>query len=183
MAKKTTKKTTTKRKTTTKKAPAKAAPRKSASAARAEGGAKTKRALGNAKKTVASNLKAIAAADQENAKKRDARKAAPDGLTASDQAMARSAKPRRTKKAPKADTRKKRVSGLDIAATVLAKASEPLSAKTIAERAIAAGWKTTGKTPEATLYAAIIREIAKKGKDARFKKTDRGRFTATGKGA
>jgi len=27
-----------------------------------------------------------------------------------------------------------------------------------------------------TLYAAIIREIAKKGKHARFKKVDRGRF-------
>jgi len=70
----------------------------------------------------------------------------------------------------------KRVSGLDLAAKVLAEAKEPLQAKTIAERAIAAGWQTTGKTPHATLYAAMIREIAKKGKDARFKKTDRGLF-------
>ena len=37
-------------------------------------------------------------------------------------------------------------------------------------------WSTGGKTPHATLYAAIIREIAKKGKDARFRKVDRGRF-------
>jgi len=72
----------------------------------------------------------------------------------------------------------KRASGLDLAAQVLAKAGEPLSAKAIAERAIAAGWKTSGKTPHATLYAAIIREIAKKGKDARFIKTERGRFAA-----
>ena len=35
---------------------------------------------------------------------------------------------------------------------------------------------TSGKTPSATLYAAIIREISKKGKDARFAKVDRGRF-------
>ncbi|QKK08459.1 MAG: hypothetical protein HND58_09905 [Planctomycetota bacterium] len=88
-------------------------------------------------------------------------------------------------KAPK-ELKPKRVSGLDLAAKVLAEAGEPLNAKTIAERAIAAGWKTSGKTPEATLYAAIIREIAKKGKDARFAKHDRGLFAAaptSGKGA
>ena len=38
-----------------------------------------------------------------------------------------------------------------------------------------------GKTPEATLYASIIREIAKRGKESRFKKTGPGKFTATGK--
>jgi hypothetical protein len=35
-----------------------------------------------------------------------------------------------------------------------------------------------GKTPEATLYAAIIREIAAKGTAARFKKHERGVFVA-----
>jgi hypothetical protein len=34
-----------------------------------------------------------------------------------------------------------------------------------------------GKTPSATLYSAILREINVKGKDARFKKTERGKFT------
>ena len=33
-----------------------------------------------------------------------------------------------------------------------------------------------GKTPHATLYAAMIREIAAKGKDSRFQKTERGKF-------
>ena len=79
-------------------------------------------------------------------------------------------------------TKPKRLSGLDLAAKVLVEAKQPLQAKAIAERAIAAGWKTNGKTPHATLYAAMIREIAKKGKDARFVKTDRGLFAA-GKGA
>ncbi|MCC6910180.1 MAG: winged helix-turn-helix domain-containing protein [Phycisphaerales bacterium] len=87
----------------------------------------------------------------------------------------------------KAETkpRKKRegLSGLDAAAQVLGRAKEPLDAKTIAERAIAAGWKTNGATPHATLYAAMIREIAAKGKDARFAKVDKGRFTAAGKEA
>ncbi|MBZ0268566.1 winged helix-turn-helix domain-containing protein [bacterium] len=87
----------------------------------------------------------------------------------------------KTAKAPK-EAKPKRISGLDLAAKILAEAKEPLNAKTIAEGAIAAGWKTSGKTPEATLYAAIIREIAKKGKDARFAKHDRGLFTAA-KGA
>ena len=36
-----------------------------------------------------------------------------------------------------------------------------------------------GKTPEATLYAAIIREITAKGEKARFTKVDRGMFTST----
>ena len=36
-----------------------------------------------------------------------------------------------------------------------------------------------GKTPHATLYAAIVREISTKGKDARFRKVDRGRFALT----
>ncbi len=73
------------------------------------------------------------------------------------------------------------LSGLDAAAQVLGRAKEPLDAKTIAERAIAAGWKTNGATPHATLYAAMIREIKAKGKDARFAKVDKGRFTAAGK--
>jgi hypothetical protein len=37
-------------------------------------------------------------------------------------------------------------------------------------------WTTKGKTPAATLYAAILREIQKKGSEARFKKVDRGQF-------
>ena len=72
----------------------------------------------------------------------------------------------------------KRPSGLDLAAKALAEAGEPLNAKQIAERAIAAGWKTSGKTPHATLYAAITREIKAKGDAARFAKTERGLFVA-----
>ena len=43
-------------------------------------------------------------------------------------------------------------------------------------------WRSPGvKTPEATLYAAIIREISAKGTEPRFAKHDRGLFVA-GKG-
>ena len=88
------------------------------------------------------------------------------------------AKPAENATRPKQATKPKRISGLDLAAKVLTDAKEPLQAKAIAERAITAGWKTTGKTPHATLYAAMIREIAKKGKASRFVKTDRGLFAA-----
>jgi len=73
--------------------------------------------------------------------------------------------------------KKKRASGLDAAAQVLADAGEPMNCKTIVERMLAKGlWKTNGKTPAATIYAAIIREIATKGNKARFRKVERGRF-------
>jgi hypothetical protein len=35
-----------------------------------------------------------------------------------------------------------------------------------------------GTTPHATLYAAMLREIAAKGSDARFRKVDRGQFAS-----
>ncbi|MCA9292146.1 MAG: hypothetical protein KDA25_13520 [Phycisphaerales bacterium] len=76
----------------------------------------------------------------------------------------------------KAPAKPKRTSLLDAAAAILGKSPEPMSAKDLAERAIAAGWSGTGKTPHATLYAAMIREIAKKGDAARFVKVERGRF-------
>ena len=74
----------------------------------------------------------------------------------------------------------KRVSLLDAAATVLAAAKEPMQAKAIVEQVVKRGlWKPgAGKTPHATLYAAMTREIAAKGKDARFRKVDRGQFTS-----
>ncbi len=75
-----------------------------------------------------------------------------------------------------------KLSGLDAAAQILAKAKEPMGCKDMVEQAIGKGlWSPGGKTPHATLYAAIIREISKKGKDARFEKVDRGRFTLVGK--
>ncbi len=71
----------------------------------------------------------------------------------------------------------KRVGLLDAATQILAKVKEPMSCQTIVEHVIAQKlWSSKGKTPHATLYAGMTREIAKKGKDARFKKTGRGRF-------
>ena len=75
----------------------------------------------------------------------------------------------------------KRPSGLDAAAKVLAEAKEPLGAKEMVERMLAKGlWQTAGRTPSATIYAAIIREIAARGSDARFRKVERGKFEFAG---
>jgi hypothetical protein len=87
-------------------------------------------------------------------------------------------------KPPATPTKPKRVSALDAAAKVLAESEVPMRAKEMIAKMEASGlWKSPGgRTPEATLYAAITREIAAKGTKARFKKHDKGVFVA-GKGA
>jgi len=92
-----------------------------------------------------------------------------------------------TKKAKKASGEKKpkRVSALDAAAQILAKAGKPMrSLELIAAMAEQGLWKSPGgKTPHATLYAAMMREERDKGAASRFKKVDRGQFAFNGKAA
>jgi len=90
------------------------------------------------------------------------------------------AKPRKAATRAKRGDGEKKVSCLDAAARVLAESDEPMNAKEMIEAISAKGlWSSPGgKTPHATLYSAIIREIATKGDDARFRKTERGKFTA-----
>ena len=100
-----------------------------------------------------------------------------------------------TKKAPakkaagsipaKTTTKKKSVkklSCLDAASKVLVESKGPMTCKEMIEVMAAKGlWKSPrGQTPDRTLYSAILREIAKRGKDARFTKTQRGKFAAKG---
>ena len=95
---------------------------------------------------------------------------------------AKADKPAKKAKAPK-EAKEKKVSAIDAAAQVLAASKEPMNAKEMIEAMAAKGLWTSpgGKTPHATLYSAIIREIATKGKEARFVKKDRGQFAANGK--
>jgi hypothetical protein len=74
----------------------------------------------------------------------------------------------------------KKMSALDAAAKVLADAAEPLNCQEMIEAmAKAKLWSSPhGKTPASTLYSAIQREINTKGQDARFTKTERGKFAA-----
>lgn len=72
-----------------------------------------------------------------------------------------------------------KMSALDAAAQVLAAfGGKPMGLKElIVEMAEQGLWTSPGgKTPHATLYAAMIPEIGEKGKEARFKKVDRGQF-------
>ena len=63
---------------------------------------------------------------------------------------------------------------------MLATAKEPMTTRQMIELMAAKKMWTSpgGKTPRATLYAAIHREILKKGNEARFKKAARGKFAA-----
>jgi hypothetical protein len=80
-------------------------------------------------------------------------------------------------KTPAKDGGDGKLSGLDAAAKVLAEATEPLGCKQIVEQALAKGyWSSDGKTPWATVYSAILREIQQKGAESRFRKTARGKF-------
>jgi hypothetical protein len=84
--------------------------------------------------------------------------------------------PAKTKK-PKTDAK---LSALDAAAKVLADTGEAMNTKAMIEAMAAKGLWTSpgGKTPHATLYSAIAREINEKGADARFVKVERGQFAA-----
>ena len=120
--------------------------------------------------------------------KKPAKKPAKQNARASNRAPStaknRAAGARSAATRPPKPPRPPRPSALTAAATLLAESSTPMSARELvalmAERGL---WTSPGgKTPEATLYAAIIREIAAKGDAARFKKHERGVFVA-GKGA
>jgi hypothetical protein len=87
-----------------------------------------------------------------------------------------------TPKAPKAKAADGKLSCIDAAAKVLADSKEPMTTKAMIEQMAAKGlWSSpNGQTPAATLYSAILREINTKGKESRFKKSDRGLFAING---
>ena len=76
----------------------------------------------------------------------------------------------------------KKLSALDAVARVLTENGGSMSTKEMIEAMAAKNlWASpNGKTPSATLYAAILRELFTKGADSRFQKTEPGRFAATG---
>ena len=153
-------------------------PKMSKSAARAEGAAKTDRLRKAALAEINDRLAGGKQDHEVPSEKEVANNANVD-------AAAKGKKPKGEKvlKTPK-PAKPKRVSALDAAAQVLAASEVPMHAKEMIAAMEAKGlWRSPGgKTPEATLYAAIIREIAAKGTAARFKKHERGVFVA-GKGA
>ncbi|MCA9119249.1 MAG: winged helix-turn-helix domain-containing protein [Planctomycetaceae bacterium] len=91
--------------------------------------------------------------------------------------------PAKNAAAPKATPKANgKLSALDAAAKVLVDTKQPMNCKELVESMAAKKLWTSpgGKTPHATLYSAMLREINVKGNDARFKKTERGKFAANG---
>ncbi|MCC7336836.1 MAG: winged helix-turn-helix domain-containing protein [Pirellulaceae bacterium] len=90
-------------------------------------------------------------------------------------------KPRKGKatKDKTVDTSEKRLSCVSAALKVLAESEQPLNTKEMIEAMLAKGYWSSpgGKTPHATLYSAILRDLAA-GDAARFVKIERGRFAA-----
>ncbi len=76
------------------------------------------------------------------------------------------------------DGKDKKTSALDAAAKVLGEMGKAMSCSEMIEVMSAQGYWTSpgGKTPQATLYFAIAREISAKGTQSRFVKAERGRF-------
>ena len=73
----------------------------------------------------------------------------------------------------------KKFSALDAAVQVLAESDRPMNCREMIEAMAEKGYWTSpaGKTPASTLYSAIVRELTTKGREARFQKVERGRFT------
>jgi hypothetical protein len=92
----------------------------------------------------------------------------------------RTRKPK-TKKAAKAKddaAATGKLSALDAAAKVLQESGQPMNCQEMIQAMADKGYWTSpaGKTPAATLYSSILRELKTKAKQARFQKTARGQF-------
>jgi hypothetical protein len=87
-----------------------------------------------------------------------------------------------TKKTTTRKTETKKLSQMAAAERILASAKEPMNCKELVEAmAKKKLWSSpNGKTPEATLYAALLRHIRNKGREAKFKKVGPGQFAITG---
>lgn len=78
-------------------------------------------------------------------------------------------------KATKAATFGKKMSQLEAAVVVLGEASEPMTCKQMVDAMTEQGlWSSDAPTPAATLYSAILRDMAKP--EPRIKKAGRGLF-------
>ena len=72
----------------------------------------------------------------------------------------------------------KKLSALDSAARVLTESGQAMNCQEMVAAMAAKGYWSSpgGKTPSATLYSSILRELKTKGADTRFRKTERGKF-------
>jgi hypothetical protein len=71
-----------------------------------------------------------------------------------------------------------KLSALDAAAKILGETGQAMTCRELIEAMAAKSYWTSpaGRTPQATLYAALAREIQTKKDQARFRKSARGKF-------
>jgi hypothetical protein len=135
----------------------------------------SKKQIGSTEKRPAKRKKIVSLAEYEA----DRKAGEPSAPTTADvgAGLKRAGKPGKPGKPAKArKPAAPRKSLANAAILVLADAKEPMNAKAVVERATADGLYKPGggKTPEATLYSAMLRD-----KKARFQKADRGVWTLT----
>ena len=72
----------------------------------------------------------------------------------------------------------KKLSAIDAAVKVLGESGQAMNCQELIAAMAAKGyWNSPGgKTPSSTLYASILRELKVRGAQARFQKTERGKF-------
>ena len=80
---------------------------------------------------------------------------------------------------PAAAAQPKKLSALDAAAKVLGETGQAMTCRELIEAMAAKSYWTSpaGRTPQATLYAALAREIQTKKDQARSRKSARGKFS------
>jgi len=103
-------------------------------------------------------------------------KIAPSGQSASARPAAASDPAQAASPVPAGSPAK--LSALNAAARVLSESGRAMSCPELIAAMAAQGYWTSpaGKTPQATLHAALTREIKTKKDQSRFRKTDRGKF-------
>ena len=95
------------------------------------------------------------------------------------------AKPKAEKKTKtKPGAGDKKMSALDAAAKLLDETGQSMNCQDLIKGMADKGYWTSpgGKTPSATLYASILRELKIRGAGARFQKTERGKFALKAQG-
>jgi hypothetical protein len=79
---------------------------------------------------------------------------------------------------PDAPAPVKKLSAVDAAAKVLGETGQAMNCQELIAAMAAQGYWSSpkGRTPAGTLYAAVLRELQTRGDQARFRKTERGKF-------
>jgi len=81
-----------------------------------------------------------------------------------------------------APARAAKLSALEAAVRLLGETGQAMNCQEMIAAIAAKGYWTSpgGKTPSATLYTSILKELTTKGKESRFVKVDRGHFALRG---